>query len=167
MAPARRLRLVVADSSALIALASCRALLLLDDLAAQVAVPRAVLDEVLVEGKPQAQILQSYLEGRVMPVELSEYVIATGKLGRGELEAMALAKKTRADALLVDDARARKVARLNGIRVIGSLGILLMAKSQGIIDEIRPRIDELRRSDLYIHDSLLRRALSLAGENPE
>ncbi len=46
--------LVVADSSALVALALCDGLNLLDQLFDEVKVPQAVDDEVVVKGKPEA-----------------------------------------------------------------------------------------------------------------
>jgi hypothetical protein len=59
--------LIVADSSALVALALCDGLELLSRLFAEIRVPQAVYDEVIVEGKPAAQMLQNYLKGKVMP----------------------------------------------------------------------------------------------------
>lgn len=48
--------LIVADSSALVALALCGGLELLDRLFEDVRVPQAVYDEVVVEGKAAAHI---------------------------------------------------------------------------------------------------------------
>ena len=56
-------------------------------------------------------------------------------IGQGELESMALAMNLSANRLLIDDAKAKKVALLNQIKVIGSLGILLLAKQQNLLDE--------------------------------
>ena len=77
---------------------------------------------------------------------------------------MALYKKLRADFLLVDDKRARKVASLNDIEIIGSQGVLLFAKQQGLIKKIKPFIDKLRSSDFYISERLIKKTLRLANE---
>jgi predicted nucleic acid-binding protein len=164
VAQRKRFNLVVGDSSALIALATCRALSFLDSLAATVRVPKQVLHEVLVEHKPQAQILSPYLEGKVQSVDLEKFVIEAGSLGRGELEAMALFKQLAADVLLIDDSRARKIARLNKIPIIGSLGILLLAKQEKLTPEVRPFVEALRRSELFFGEPLLCEVLRLAGE---
>lgn len=113
--------LIVADSSPLVALATIEALDLLDQLFDEVRVPPAVEGELLVPGKPDFLALREFLEGRVVPVDLQRYVIAAPGLGRGELEAMALYKELSADHLLVDDERARKIARLNAIQVWAAL----------------------------------------------
>ena len=40
--------------------------------------------------------------------------------------------------LLIDDVKAKKIAYLNGLEVMGRVGILLMAKQHGLISEISP-----------------------------
>lgn len=156
--------LIVADSSALVALALCNGLELLDRLFEQVRVPQAVYDEVIVEGKPAAQMLQAYLQGKVVPVPLENVVITGAGLGRGEIEAMALYKSMRADYLLIDDNRARKVARLNHVRITGSQGVLLLAKHHGLIPHVWPYLEQLGATDIRISDRLIERTLALAGE---
>ncbi len=156
--------LIIADSSALVALVLCNGLELLDRLFAEVRVPQAVYDEVIVEGKPAAQTLQAYLQGKIISVPLENVVITGAGLGRGEIEAMALYKSMQADYLLIDDNRARKVARLNHVRITGSQGILLMAKHHGLITQVRPYLEQLRATDIRISERLIERTLGLAGE---
>ncbi len=135
--------LVVADTSALFALAACESLELLDALFHEVRVPPAVFRECTEAGKPSADVLGSYLRERVAEVNLEAFVIAAAGLGRGELEAMALYKRLHADRLLLDDSRARKVARFNGVQVVGSAGVLLMAKSEGLIPSVLPLLEQI------------------------
>jgi uncharacterized protein len=85
-------------------------------------------------------------------------------LGQGELEAMALYKQLAADALLIDDHRARIIAEHNQIHCIGALGILLLAKQRGKIGRISPYIERLRPSSIRYGEDLLNRVLKLAGE---
>ena len=155
---------VVADTSALLALYSCGGLPLLDRLFQEVRVPQAVFDECTVAGKPGKEKLDIYLKDKVEGIELSGFMIASSGLGRGELEALALYKRWQADRLLIDDHRARKLAALNGVAVIGSLGVLLLAISKGHIVSIRPSIDSIRQAGIYLGDGLVAEALLLAGE---
>jgi len=156
--------LIIADTSALLALAACDALLLLDQLFEEVRVPPAVLRECLVPGKPGVDQLEIYLRGKVVEVDLKEYVIAVAGLGQGELEAMALYRHLDADRLLVDDHRARKVASINGIQVVGSLGVLLRAKESGLIAEIRDRLAAIQGAGVHYSEQLVNETLRLAGE---
>lgn len=47
---------------------------------------------------------------------------------------------------------------------LGSLGVLVLAKKQGLVTSIRPKIELLRSSELFLAESLLSKALELAGE---
>ena len=156
--------LIVADSSALVALATCRALELLIKLYDDVKVPQAVYDEVTVSGKTEAMSLAEFLKSRVVPVDTTQFVLMAGGLGKGEIEAMLLHKALAADYLLIDDRRARAVAESNGIRCVGALGILLLAKHRNLISQITPFVQILRNSSLYYSHSLLEKTLQLAGE---
>lgn len=156
--------LVVADTSVLVALAACDALSLLDQLFQEVRVPPAVLRECTVPGKPGVELLEAYLRPRVVEIDLEEFVIAVAGLGQGELEAMALYKRLHADRLLIDDHRARKVAVLNGIEIVGSLGVLLGAKESGLIPELRPLVVAIQAAGVHYGEQLVGEALRLAGE---
>jgi predicted nucleic acid-binding protein len=91
-------------------------------------------------------------------------VVTAGGLGRGEIEAMALYKQLSADALLIDDHRARVVAKHNQIECIGALGLLLVAKQRGILSVLAPYVSKLRQSSIFYRDVLLDKVLTLAGE---
>ncbi|MGE5604627.1 MAG: DUF3368 domain-containing protein [Bacteroidota bacterium] len=77
---------------------------------------------------------------------------------------MVLYKALNADYLLIDDKRARSVARLNHITITGSQGILLLAKYKGLISSVKPFLDRLSDSDIRINDRLIQKTLLLANE---
>jgi predicted nucleic acid-binding protein len=158
--------LIVADSSALVALATCNALEFLTALYDDVKVPQAVYDEVTVSGKPEADSLAKFLEERIVVVDSTQFLLTAGGLGRGEIEAMLLYKNLAADYLLIDDRRARAIAESNQIRCVGALGILLLAKKQNLVSEIASLVETLRLSSLHYSPILLDKALQLAGERP-
>lgn len=58
----------------------------------------------------------------------------------------------------------RKVARLNNIKVTGSLAILLLAKHEELIQNIRPFLDRLCASDIHTSDHLIHNIMELPGE---
>lgn len=157
--------IVVADSSALVALSVCDSLLLLDVLFGEVKVPQAVYDEVCIANKAEAQALKAYLEGKVCNATASISIEKPNGLGSGELAAICLFKQLSADLLLIDDARAKKVAYLNNIEVMGSLGVLLLAKKKGLITTIKPSLTLLRCSDIFVSELLLDQILAMSGES--
>ena len=85
-------------------------------------------------------------------------------LGQGELEAITLYKDKKADFLLIDDRRAKSFAKLNGLNVIGSLGVMILAKDGGYINSIRKDLEKLKASSLFISSNLIDRILHEVGE---
>ncbi len=156
--------LIVADSSALIALAVCDGLDVILQVYDDLKIPEAVYAEIVAPEKPYSDALGSFLAERVVQVDVSRWVVTVGGLGRGEIEAMALYKQLSADVLLIDDHRARVVAEHNQIECIGALGLLLVAKQQGKVSSIAPFINRLRQSSIFNAEDLLDRVLKLAGE---
>jgi predicted nucleic acid-binding protein len=117
--------LIVADSSALIALATCDGLRVILQVYDDIKVPEAVYAEIVAPEKSQSDALGVFLSNRVVKVDTTRLVLAAGGLGRGEVEAMALYKELAADVLLIDDHRARMIAEHNQINCIGALGLLI------------------------------------------
>jgi predicted nucleic acid-binding protein len=157
--------IVIADSSALVALAICEVLPLLEPLFGEIKVPQAVFQELNVTNKPQAQVLTQFLNDKITAVTLPiTNIERSGGLGKGELEAIALYKQMAADLLLIDDARAKKAAYINNVEVMGSLGVLLLAKQQDLLTELTPLLNKLRNSDIFISDDLIERILIMANE---
>jgi uncharacterized protein len=127
-------------------------------------VPEAVYAEIVASEKPQSDALGAFLANRVVKVDTTRGVLTAGGPGRGEIEAMALYKQLTADALPIDDHRARVIAEHNQINCIGALGLLLIAKQEGKVAEINPYIQKLRDSSIHYGDALLDHVLKLAGE---
>jgi len=136
--------ILIADSSALIALAVVDKLDILEALFGEVYVPRAVYDEVSQQSKGESEKLALYCKDKVL--DITSEVNLNISLGIGESEAIILYKEKSADFLLCDDKKAKKFAQTFGVNVIGSLGILLKAKENKLILEISPLIEKLRVS---------------------
>ncbi|EIJ35951.1 DUF3368 domain-containing protein [Thiothrix nivea] len=156
--------LVIADSSALVALAVCDGLHWLDARFDEIRVPVAVFTECTVVGKPKAEVLRRYLQDKIVPVDFCETLITPSGLGDGELEAMSLYQHLHADYLLIDDRRARKVAIFNKLNTIDSIGMLIWAKDEGHIPAIHPGLEAIRQAGIFLSDAVWQEALLLVGE---
>jgi predicted nucleic acid-binding protein len=66
--------------------------------------------------------------------------------------------------LLNDDKRGRRVANINNIKTIGSLGVLLQAKRMGFIFAVAPLLEQIAASQVFIGAELIRAVLDLANE---
>jgi hypothetical protein len=158
--------ILVADASALIALATCDSLGLLDALFAEVVVPEAVYHEVAQPSKPQGVRLQHFLQHKVRSVDMSRFVYLDAYADMGETQAMLLYKAMDGDFLLIDDQRGRKVAQINQIKTVGSLGVLLQAKNKGLIAAFAPLLTQIAASPVFMSANLIQTVLALAGEGP-
>ena len=86
------------------------------------------------------------------------------KLHEGEVEVMILCQERQADLAIIDDNAAKKTAKYLGIPVTGTLGVLIKAKQQGFINEIRPIISELKANGFYVSQQVEELVLKYAGE---
>ncbi len=102
--------ILVADTSALIALATCQSLELLEMLFNQVVVPETVYLEATQPNKLQARQLEIYLQNKVRPVDLANFVFLDGFADAGETEAMVLYKQIQADKFASFDKKFRHKA---------------------------------------------------------
>lgn len=84
-------------------------------------------------------------------------------LDAGESEAIALAYQTRT-RIILDDRKAREVARRLGLSITGTVGLILKAKQSGVIPKVRPILEALEANQFHVGDALRVEALRLAGE---
>ncbi len=81
----------------------------------------------------------------------------------GEAEAIALAREKGA-LLILDDRKARHWARQLGIRLIGTAGVLVKAKRQGVVEAVKPLLEAMQQKGFYISPALITETLHLVGE---
>lgn len=162
---------VVVDASVLIALASLRRLDLIRLVLAPDAVyiPDAVWQEVVVQGggRPAAvEIARCPWVQRRSPSLAHSMILTSEHLDPGEAEAIALAHEVKADVVLMDEKAGRRAAQRSGLRVLGTLGLLLQGKRTGVLAQVKPELDGLARAGFYIAHSLREEVLKRAGEAP-
>ena len=87
-----------------------------------------------------------------------------GRLGAGEREALALALEEHAELVLMDELAGRRIATSVGLRIMGTLGVLLLAKRQQLISGVKPFLDQLLAVGFYADDELVQQVLEAAGE---
>ncbi len=146
----------IVDSSCLIGLEAVGCLTVLESLYGTVLVPAAVAAEWRSPVLPWMVVQAAQNQALVQSLRMD--------IGPGEAEAIALAIEARAARTVLDDKKARRIARGLGVTVTGTLGVLLRAKQRRIIPALRPVLDALQGVGFRVSDSLRERALRQAGE---
>jgi predicted nucleic acid-binding protein len=85
-------------------------------------------------------------------------------LGRGEAEVIALGLEHPGSRLILDDTLARRIAQLNQLQFTGTVGVIVRAKRVGLVAAVSPIVSQLRKSGLWLSDSLIAEVLRQAGE---
>jgi len=124
----------------------------------------ALFEPVMAPPKVQEEFGSSVAWLRVQGVQNAALAMALEQLvDAGEAEAIALALE-RKTTLVLDDRKARQVAKRLGIRIIGTVGILVRAKRQGILPAIRPHLEALKNAGFRLTPDLEEEARRLANE---
>lgn len=162
--------IVVCDSSPIIGLSAVGKLSLLQQLYGKILIPESVAREIATGGPGQPGTDDLEISDWITIQGVGDSVLLralNGELDQGEAEAIVLAVELRAELLLVDERRARKVALRLGLGIVGVLGVLIEAKEKGFISEVRPVLDDLvTRAGFRIKADLYARVLRTAGEEP-
>jgi predicted nucleic acid-binding protein len=90
--------------------------------------------------------------------------VARFQLGRGELSVITLGLQTKGATVILDDLAARRAAAILGLSIRGTLGLAVEARRRGIIKLLKPVVDDLQRSGLYLSPMLVQAALQAVGE---
>ena len=153
----------IVNASPVIALAHADALGLLEKLSTRLVVPEAVVEEVLAGPEdPAHRALASGWGSRqagAVPARVAEW-----GLGKGESAVVAIALELGATAVL-DDRNARRCAKALGVPLIGTFGVILRARRQGLISAAKPVIRAVVDAGLYHDDDAIRALLSHEGES--
>jgi hypothetical protein len=158
---------VISDTSPLQYLHQADLLDLLPALYGTILVPEGVAEEIdegraLGHSLPDLAVLD-WIEVTVVP-DRRILLLAT-ELGKGEREVLSLALLRPSAKALLDDALARRMASHLGVTYTGTLGVLLRAKSNGHLKEVRPAIDRIETMGFRLDSRTRGHVLRLAGES--
>jgi predicted nucleic acid-binding protein len=160
-------RIVIVNSTPIISLALINQLEFLQQLYGEILIPPAVYSEVLAGGSKRIgndQFLQAK-SIRQQPLEDPRRAdLLLSDLDRGEAEVIALAQEINADLVIIDERLGRRHAKRLGLILTGTLGVLLKAKEQQLVVEIKPLIEQLLQGGIRLGDVVVAEVLKLAGE---
>ena len=158
------MRKVIVNSTPLIVLGNAGLLEILQKLYGRILVPEAVYQEVTAKDDAAGKILLNGADWiQVEQVQnQSDARIFSSRLHAGEVEVMLLAREQKADLLIIDDNAAKSTAKYLGMKVTGSLGVLLRAKQMGFLEDINDAMERIIRNGFYVSEALKKHIIELS-----
>ena len=161
------MRKVIVNTTPLIALCHVGQLELLKKIYGEIMIPQAVYRELSEKKesicKEQVDNALNWIHVEKIENQMAKSMFKT-QLHDGEVEVMILAKEKNADIVIIDDANAKKHAKYLKLPVTGTLGVLIKAKRQGPINELKPVIQEMIDKNIYISEKVMKICLEQVNE---
>lgn len=160
---------VVSNTGPLIGLAKINQLPILKSIYKEVMIPPMVHKELWGKVGMESDQIDSALQDFIKVTEIKTLKPATESalvdLDEGERQAISLASTIDDEVLLLlDDRAGREAAKKLGIPTTGLIGIMLLAKERGLINNVRPLLEEIRNHGYWLSDEVIEVARKLAGE---
>jgi predicted nucleic acid-binding protein len=160
--------LIVADTGPLVILAKIGCLHLLAQRYQTIRIPEIVLREATVlADRHDSQRIADFV---AQHIQVIGNIPQDGSgnldfgLDEGETQAILLARQSKCPVLM-DEKRGRAVAKRERVSVLGTIGLLLAAKQEGLVPEVSPLLDQMLAHDYRLATELVERAKFMAGED--
>jgi len=149
-------RIIISDTSCLIALSNIGMLHIVKDL----------YDEIIITSEVKAEfgeILPDWIIVMQVRDKLKQADIEK-RLDKGEASSIALALEIPNSVLIIDEIKGRNIAKSVNIEIIGTIGILLLASNKGLINDVISVILKLTRNGFRLSDKLVDKIIEKYGK---
>jgi predicted nucleic acid-binding protein len=159
---------LVINTAPLIAIvAALGDLTVLQSLYTQVLVPFEVCQEILVGGSSGFAVAEfeaaTWLQKQQTPLNISPLLL--NSLDRGEAAVIQLAMNENIKTVCIDEVAGRRIARLSGLSLTGSIGILLRAKREGYSFSMQQAISQMLNRGIRLSPTVMNFAREQSGES--
>lgn len=149
-------RIIISDTSCLIALSKIDKLYLLRDLYQEIIVTQDVFEEF---GRSLPDwIIISELRNKQTQSEIEK------RLDKGEASSIALALEIGNSTLIIDEIKGRKIAQTFNIDIIGTIGVILLADKRGLIEDVVGTILKLVNNGFRLSDKIIDKIIERYGK---
>lgn len=149
-------KVIISDTSCLILLDKIGELTLLSKLFGQITITQEIANEFKKELPDWFNIEE--------PVNKTYQKILEASLDKGEASAIAFAIEQTDCLLVIDDFKGRKYAEQLGIKITGTLGIIVNAKLSGHIQSVKPMLDKIKKTDFRLTPDLEKKTIEKSNE---
>ncbi len=156
---------IVSNTTPIISLLKLSRLDILKDLYSDISIPYAVYQEIESgKNKSYYQDLTKLSWINIVKIQDRNALKYFLDLDAGEAESIVLATELRADLIIIDEKLGRFYAKHADLKVTGTIGILIKAKQQGIIKNLKPLLYELIEKNVWISENLISEILIQVNE---
>ena len=149
-------KIIISDTSCLIALSNIGLLDVLRDLYQEVIITKEVQAEV--GGNLPEWIIVSEVKNKDKQAEIEKII------DKGEASSIALALEIKNSILIIDEVKGRKIAKSFDLDIIGTIGILLLADKKGLITDVLSTILKMVNRGFRLSDTLLNKLIDKYGK---
>lgn len=147
--------IVIADTSPINYLVQIGEIGVLEKLYGRIIIPNSVFEELIADVAPIE--VKNWITNKPNWLEIksveSEIDTDLEILDAGEAEAIQIAKEINADLLIIDEKLGRKIAKQHGLKIVGTIGVLALAKEKNLIN-IDNVIEKLEKTNFYVSNEL-------------
>jgi predicted nucleic acid-binding protein len=148
-------RIIISDTSCLIALSNIGLLNILKDLYQEIIITQDVKDEFGEKLPEWIVVLTVKNTGRQTEIET--------RLDKGEASSIALALEIEESILIIDEIKGRNIAKSFNIEIIGTIGILLLANKKGLIKDVMATIQKQVNKWFRLSDTIIEKLIQKYG----
>lgn len=157
---------IIINSSPLIFLSKIGKLYLLKELFDEILIPSSVFNETVTRGKEKmledALMIENFInENKIQVKDADIRWLEDVPLGAGEKAVISLARKEGIENVLIDESKARTIAKLFKLKPRGTLWVLALANSRDIIShhELKESVLRIIEKGYRIKEDILARFL--------
>jgi predicted nucleic acid-binding protein len=159
------MRKIVSNTTPIITLLTISKLELLQQIYGQIIIPKGVYEEIEQgKEKPFYTDLSKFEWITIKLIKDREPIKYLRDLDKGEAEVIVLANELQADLVIIDERLGREFAEYFNLKVTGTIGVLLKAKELGFIEKIKPLINQMIDSGIWLNKKLIDKILNIANE---
>lgn len=149
-------KIIISDTSCLIILSKIGELELLYNLYGKI---YTTIDIAIEFG----ETLPDWIEIVTVANKQSQKILEL-QIDRGESSAIALALENSKSIVILDDIKARSVAKKLGVLYTGTVGVIIKSKLNGNIDSIKPILEKIKNTNFRLSLEIEKQALIEANE---
>jgi predicted nucleic acid-binding protein len=154
---------IVINTSPLLAISKMQAFDSIGRLPFEFICPAEVENEILIGAKQGYDVrIPEWVKIENLRFPISSLAVAS--LDAGEAAVIQLALEQNIEMVCIDELKGRRAAVAVGLRVVGSLGLLGKAKTNGLITEVKPFLEKAIQAGIYYEEKLIENFLQSLGE---